>query len=441
MHLWVSEYGCIYSGPTNSILPDGNLQLDKSDFSALLSLLNEVDESAPEIQKFFSYSRPYGREQLKVQNYVGVIQTRNGTHIEILPKLARHSDISSARALLVRMLVELQDSPFRTGTISSLNAHKMPLFELLMSQFLGHVMDIIHKGLVRTYVECTDNLVYLRGKLELAVQTRLNAARAGVFHCTYDEYAIDRPINRLVKGALQVVSRLSQDEANIQLCREALYVFDDVPASRNVDQDFRNMRRDRLMQHYLPALPSCWMILKNMNPLTQSGERKAISMLFPMERVFEDYVAAKLPGQLGGWRVRTQVAGKSLVQQHRTRQIFALRPDLLLENSNRRIVADTKWKLLNQADRANKYGITQADIYQLFAYCKKYLPDQALKIVILIYPLSERFDRPLEPFWYRENEEVLYVLPYDLQKDELVTGPYTQLFGDDAPENLVNAHI
>ena len=430
MPLWVSEYGCIYCGSTNSVLPDGNLQLDKNDFSALLGLLDEAEESDSGIQKFFSYSRPYGREQLKVQNYVGVIQTGNGTHIEVLPKLAKHTDISTARELLVRMLVELQDSPFRTGTVASLNAHKMPLFELLMRQFLGHVMDIIHKGLVRTYVECTDNLVYLRGKLELAVQTRLNAARAGVFHCTYDEYDVDRPVNRLVKGALQVVSRLSQDEENIQYCREALYVFDDVPATSNVEQDFRNMRRDRLMQHYLPALPSCRMILERMNPLTQSGERKAISMLFPMERVFEDYVAAKLPGQFEGWRVRTQVAGKSLVQQHRARKIFALRPDLMLENGDRRIVADTKWKLLNQADRANKYGISQADIYQLFAYCKKYLPGQAPKIVILIYPSSERFDRPLEPFWYRDNEEVLYVLPYDLQKDELVVGEYAQVFSN-----------
>ena len=432
MHLWVSEYGCIYSGAENCILPSGNLQLEDSDFTDLLELLDEENETDTGVQHFFSYSRPYGREQLKVQNYVGVIQTRKGTHIEILPKLARHTEPAIARELLVRMLVELQDSPFRTGMISSLNAHKMPLFELLMRQFLGHVMDIVHKGIVRTYVERTDNLVYLRGKLELAEQTRMNAARAGVFHCTYDEYAVDRPINRLIKGALEVVSRLSQDARNTQLCREALYAFDEVPATSNVVQDFRNMRRDRLMQHYLPALPSCRMILERMNPLTKAGDRKAISMLFPMERVFEDYVAAKLAWQFAGWRLRTQVAGKSLVQQHRDRKIFALRPDLLLDNNNRKIVADTKWKLLDQADRANKYGISQADIYQLFAYCKKYLYDQTTRIVILIYPLSERFDQPLEPFWYSENDEVLYVMPYDLQKDELVTGAYGELFSDHA---------
>ena len=410
----------------------GTCSLRKAILQICWSLLDEENETDAGVQHFFSYSRPYGREQLKVQNYVGVIQTRKGTHIEILPKLARHTEPAIARELLVRMLVELQDSPFRTGMISSLNAHKMPLFELLMRQFLGHVMDIVHKGLVRTYVECTDNLVYLRGKLELAEQTRLNAARAGVFHCTYDEYVIDRPINRLIKGALEVVFRLSQDGRNIQLCREALYAFDEVPATSNVVQDFRNMRRDRLMQHYLPALPSCRMILERMNPLTQAGDRKAISMLFPMERVFEDYVAAKLPMQFKGWRVRTQITGKSLVQQHRARKIFALRPDLLLENSSIQIVADTKWKLLDQADRANKYGISQTDIYQLFAYCKKYLYDQTIRIVILIYPLSERFDRPLEPFWYRENDEVLYVMPYDLQKDELITGAYGELFYEHA---------
>ncbi len=47
---------------------------------------------------------------------------------------------------------------------------------------------------------------------------------------------------------------------------------------------------------------------------------------------------------------------------------------------------DTKWKVLS-ADKAN-YGISQADMYQMYAYQKKYISEN----VTLLYPLTEKVD-------------------------------------------------
>ena len=80
----------------------------------------------------------------------------------------------------------------------------------------------------------------------------------------------------------------------------------------------------------------------------------------------------------------------------------------------------TKWKLINQANRSDKYGISQADIYQLFGYTKKYLENQQQREVLLVYPASDTFTDPLEPFWYRKGHEVLYVVPYDLDNETLI---------------------
>jgi 5-methylcytosine-specific restriction enzyme subunit McrC len=123
---------------------------------------------------------------------------------------------------------------------------------------------------------------------------------------------------------------------------------------------------------------------------------------------------------LAGWRVSTQVSGQSLVESHGERSIFRLIPDLALRRGDQVVIADTKWKLLDGVDRANKYGISQADIYQLFAYAKKYLRDQDRREVYLIYPMTDSFRHPLKPFWYSWEREVLWVLPFDLENDVLV---------------------
>ena len=425
--LWVAEHGRIYRGDTTTNLSNGDLQLEQDDFDSVLSLLDATSQT--ELDPVLRYSWSNGRDCLTVQQYVGVIRTAAGCQFEILPKLSRSTSPQFARQVLVKMLVELEDSPFKEGAVSLLSAHRMSLFELLLQQFLSHVGDIVRKGIARNYVEHQGNLLFLRGKLQLTEHIKRNVATRSRLYCQFDEYETDRPINRLIKSALEVVQRESQHAFNQQTCREFLFWFDRVPTSIDPPSDFRSVRRDRHIQHYQPAMPTCRLILEGLNPLTQSGENRALSMLFPMGRVFEDYVAAKLQTLIPTWKIRRQVKRHSLIENHVGEHIFGLIPDLEFINGPDRIIADTKWKLIDQSDRANNYQITQADVYQMFAYAKKYLASQDVKRVLLIYPRTDEFVRPLEPLWFQEGTEVLYVVPYDLDTDRL-TG-FMDVLSDD----------
>lgn len=418
--LSVAEHGRIFKSDCDLSLDDGNLRLTAKHFNALLTLLDNGNDAAPDYSPIFTYLRPKGREQLKVQNYVGVVRLDDGVQIEVLPKISKRLDGGRARDLLVKMLIELVDSPLFEGAAADLRAHKMPIFELVMRCYLEHVTKIVRQGIARTYVARTDNLVYMRGKLQLTEHLRHNSYNASRVYCEFDEYDVDRPINRLIKGALLVINKLTANAENQQRCRELLFWFDGVRGTSDPRQDFRHMRQDRLVQHYAPAMPLCKLILHGLNPLTKQGENQVISMLFPMERVFESYVAAKLPQQFHGWRVSTQATGQALVDEHLERKMFHLRPDLLFERPQIRIIGDTKWKLINQSERGEKYGISQADVYQLFGYTRKYLANQAHREVLLVYPASDTFTAPLPPFWYRTADEVLYVVPYDLDNEVLI---------------------
>lgn len=297
----------------------------------------------------------------------------------------------------------------------------MSLLETFLKYFLDQVANIVRQGIARSYVSENDNLVYLRGKLQLTEHLKQNLFRKTQFHCEFDEYHANRPINRLVKRALEVVLRESRDSGNLRHCRELLFWFDRVPPSTDVDQDFRSLRQDRLVQHYAPAMPSCRLILEGLNPLSQSGTHKTIALLFDMNTVFQDYVVAKLPALFRGFQIKAQTKGAHLVEQCDQRARFGLIPDIELthKSSGLRIIADCKWKLLN-TDQPN-HGISQSDMYQMFAYCKKCLSNQEDKCVLLIYPRTDRFHSPLGPFYFDKQErETLFVLPFDLERDCLI---------------------
>jgi len=98
-----------------------------------------------------------------------------------------------------------------------------------------------------------------------------------------------------------------------------------------------------------------------------------------MEKVFESYIAAKLRRFISpDVELRTQDARYSLFD--RPTRAFNLRPDIVLKDRDGIIVMDTKWKILSENVR--NFGISQADMYQMYAYSKKY---SASKITLL-YP-------------------------------------------------------
>lgn len=366
------------------------------------------------------------QDVLVVNHYVGVIKTAQGTHIEILPKISKVYDQEASRKLLVRMLIDLRYSRFKEGTQADLAKHSMPIFETLIKVFLDHVSDIVRKGIARTYVSEQDNLVYLRGKLQLNQHLVKNVVDRSRFYCEYDVYEQDRPLNRLIKHALEIVRSITKDPKNRQRVREFLYWFGSVRPSKDITRDFQSIRYDRLAQHYQPAMPICELILKKFNPLTQTGKNRVISVLFSMHDVFEDYVTQKLHTQFSDWRVNSQVRREHLVHDHQGKRYYQLKPDLEFVPTTRegsdRIIGDIKWKLINSGSSYD-YNIKQNDLYQIFSYLKKYLRHQSHKKAVLIYPLTDSFRTPLKEFWFDENKhEVLYVLPFDLseEKEELV---------------------
>ena len=130
------------------------------------------------------------------------------------------------------------------------------------------------------------------------------------------------------------------------------------------------------------------------------------------------------------------MSGKALVERHKGDRMFRLRPDLELKRGNLRLIADTKWKLIDQADKSKNYKISQTDIYQLYGYLKKYLPDQNFKedVLIAIKPVLVDFGakwcRPckkLSPIIDEIAEEMkdkIYVFKIDVDENPETSKKY-----------------
>ena len=171
---------------------------------------------------------------------------------------------------------------------------------------------------------------------------------------------------------------------NSKKIRQLLVFFEMIDASMNYIADFSKVRINRSNKDYETIMQWSKVFLLNKSFTTFSGSNNSRALLFPMEKVYESYVAKYLKKILekDGWDVSSQDRGYYLFIEPRLQ--FALIPDIICKHGKRTIIMDTKWKKLINNERIN-YGISQSDMYQMYAYSKKYKTSE----IWLLYPLND----------------------------------------------------
>lgn len=411
------EYGCLLRGGNSSSLKSSSLT--ESEFDWLVN--NEVflaGEGLPLLKPVVKQ----GARAAQVQNYVGVIALPSGRTIEILPKTSDESDLPASRQLLVKMLFKISDLPVIELFDAQLQTINRPLLEILIGRFLQVTQHLINKGLKSSYITVREEATYLKGRLLTSPFLRRAPHKRTSFPIEYDDYLLSRPENRLIHWAVNVVYHWSRDQNHRSHARKLLTLFSDIPKSSDPILDLKLWQNDRLMQHYSSVKPWIILIIKAMSPWAQTGASSGISLLFPMEKLFEEYVAQIIRASISpGYSLKAQ-SHAGYLAEHDGELWFLMKPDLLvLEGKRKHCVLDTKWKIVDSSNVDNKYGISQADMYQLFAYGQKCLDGRGA--LVLIYPKSRAFEYPLKPFKLAENL-TLWVIPFCLRTDRLVPGDW-----------------
>ena len=334
-----------------------------------------------------SFRRNVG-DIISVNNYVGLIQMQNGYQVQVLPKIDFGSDPDKGneetKRVFLRMLRSMRDFPSKVFNDANLKMDRMTLYEIFINMYLQEVRTLVKHGIKSAYVAREDNLNFYKGKLKVKEQIKRNAAHGERFYVRFDEYQVDRAENRLVKATLLKLQNITGSAENQKEIRQLLSAFEMVEASTNYQKDFSRVVIDRNTKDYDLLMRWSRVFLLNKSFTTFSGGHNARALLFPMEKVFESYVAQQLKKTLLDldWDVSSQDKGYYLFDAPRQ---FALRPDIVItRDDGSQIILDTKWKSLVDNPRVN-FGISQADMYQMYAYSKKYSTPE----IWLLYPLNE----------------------------------------------------
>lgn len=346
-----------------------------------------------------------GYRSIKFAQFCGVIQVA-GLTVEVLPKVADNDTYD--RGTLLRMLAIA--SEFR---VRSLQNHKMDLqahslLPALARWFCDEVFAQCHQGLICSYVVQHDDLPVIRGRWHPALDMQRFPGRKDRLNCEFDELTSSNLYNQVLKAALRRVKALFPGHAGIRRDAETLLAwFCDVGDVEVTRDDLRRLPSNRLVARYKYALMMAEWFLTDRAMDLNLGRSESFSLLFDMNALFQAVLGCVMRKALPpGFTLREEGPRYFLTRGVDGTARFQMKPDFcILQGKTIHAIIDAKWKRLDPDDKGGKWGVSQADVYQLNAYATAY----ACPRVALLYPghsrLSDEGIRPRFSFLTQGNTE------------------------------------
>jgi 5-methylcytosine-specific restriction enzyme subunit McrC len=292
----VTKDDCLIDFEPGPWLP-GGYELPKIDFDRLADF---AENNRFSVMQLIEYEE--GKHMLFPDDYVGVIALKDGTQIEIIPRIdqgdGRDWNINDAKWKILNMLDTMTDVPLKEVNKRYYARENLNLFEICVRMFVEEVQGILFSCLKQAYVPYRDNELFVKGKTIYSVHARKNFAHKERFYVEYDVFSVNRAENRLILSTLLLLSKLSANNRNLKKIKAVIPAFDEVMPSERFELDFSLCVLDRSMGKYLSAIMWAKLFLLDKGSTFFAGGKVKYAFLFPVDKLFSGYITSKLRAKL-----------------------------------------------------------------------------------------------------------------------------------------------
>lgn len=243
------------------------------------------------------------------------------------------------------------------------------LFAAILALGIGHQLK---RGLHREYVERSEALNAVRGRIDLAGTLRELRARHRRIVCEFDELCEDNLSNRILKTTALLLLR----SADVRPCRKdelrrEMMFFAAVQRVDPATIEWSRIRFHHSNRSYRMLLIFCRFLLEGLLLSSQSGEYRLASLIDEQRffRLYEKFIlayfrrhhpelhpsAAMIP-----WALDDDCCG----------MLPEMQSDIMLTEPGRTLIIDAKCYTRNTQIQYGRHSLHSQNLYQIFAYVK-----------------------------------------------------------------------
>jgi 5-methylcytosine-specific restriction enzyme subunit McrC len=235
------------------------------------------------------------RWELTAQGWVGYIPLSPELGLSLQPKVSLEG--------LFRMLeyaYRLESFHFLDDLVDVESLEEF--YERLANVLAKRVLDRSRQGFYRAYLPESEELPYVRGRLD--IRRLMEKPWSAKIHCHYEEHTADVEENQILAWTLRRIARSGMCSRRVQpTVRRAYRSLHGLASMQPFSpQDCVGRAYTRLNDDYHPMHALCRFFLEHSGPSHEVGDRTIMPFLVNMARLFELFVAewlrAHLPEEL-----------------------------------------------------------------------------------------------------------------------------------------------
>lgn len=264
----------------------------------------------------------------------------------------------------------------------------------------------LKQGLYREYVDKSDNLPLVKGKININGTIKAMMQRKLLISCEFDELSEDNVFNRILKTTMIVLTyNDSVDSKRKAALKSLLPFFNNVETISPLAIQWNILTYKRNNRNYRMLMNICYFILDGMLLTTESGNYRMTTFSDDhMHRLYERFVLEYYRKHHPYISANSEKLSWDIDEDKPIRGIEflpSMQTDIVLRKDDRALIIDTKYYGEILKCKFDKKAVCTNNMYQIFSYVKNMDTGNTGKIsgMLLYAKTNEEMSEPVDSYF------------------------------------------
>jgi 5-methylcytosine-specific restriction enzyme subunit McrC len=228
----------------------------------------------------------------------------------------------------------------------------------------------LKRGLGREYIEKTESLSLLRGRIEIAESLKESTKLQNKLICSYDDFSVNSYLNRIIKTTMVLLLRAKIDKERKKKLRKLLVFFGDVELL-DVHTINWKIQYHRNNQTYRMLISICYLVIKGLLQTTTDGTTRLMDFIDDphMWRLYETFIFEYFRQEFPRIKVNASNINWAL-DDDMSDMLPTMQSDITLTYKEKVLIIDAKYYRSITLQRYSDPKLRSSHLYQIFTYVK-----------------------------------------------------------------------
>lgn len=228
----------------------------------------------------------------------------------------------------------------------------------------------LKRGLGREYIEQSEELSTLRGKMEISESIKTRSMLKKQMICTYDEFSVNSYMNRIIKTTMELLLHADIPKARKKELRKLLVFFGDVELIDSHTINWK-IQYNKNNQHYRMLISVCYLVIKGLLQTNTDGTTRLMDFLDEqrMCRLYEKFILEYYRKEFPELKANPSQISWAL-DDGNDEMLPVMQSDIMLTQGGRVLIIDAKYYSSVTQVQYDKRTVQSNNLYQIFTYVK-----------------------------------------------------------------------